>query len=262
MQYNGETNALDLFSDARAWCGIADTDTTTFTLKEFTRSANFALDRALALILKADGKWQFDDTVQTSEILDVSNNLVANTQKYAISVTWLKIGRVRVKDSAGNWITLSPTDRRDLSDPELTATAGTPAKYELLGNWLYLYPKPSYASTGGLEVQFQRAMSYFATTDTTKTPGFATQFHRLCSLHPALDYCEMNSLDKRAQAIRAKIGSPPTEASTGSGMEKDLVDFYSSRNADQKVSLELSQSDYGASELGGDGLLSGHPDRY
>lgn len=252
MQFNSETNNLDLYSDARFWCGISSSDTTTYPLADFTRNANFALDKVTALIFKSDGKWQWDDTVQTSELLDVNTALVANTQKYAVSVTWLKIGKVRVKDQQGNWITLEPADRRNLTDNQLTATAGNPKQYDILGNWLYLHPKPSYSLSGGLEIQFQRGASYFATTDTTKTPGFATHFHRLISLYAALDYCEVNSLDKRASKIRANIQT----------MEAELIQHYSSRDADAKVYLKIQNEDYGQIGLSDDERLSVNPDGF
>ena len=235
MVLSGETNKLDLYSEARSWSGIPLTDTTTLTLANFVRSANFGLDRVIALIMRADGKWQFDDANNSGEVLDVSTALVSGTQIYAIGITWLKIKQVRIKDTGGNWITLDSVDRRQLNDSQLTADAGDPKHYDKLGNYLYLHPKPNYDSAGGLEVQFQRGASYFVYNDTTKTPGFATQFHRLIALYGALDYCEINDLDKRASKVQNKITS----------MEAELIEFYSARDTDQKVGLRTSREDYG-----------------
>jgi hypothetical protein len=163
---------------------------------------------------------------------------VAGTSKYAISITWLKIGRVRVKDSGGNWITLTPVDRRDLTDAQLTGS-GTPSQYDLLGNYLYLYLTPSYSSSGGLEVQFQRGASYFAYTDTTKTPGFDSDFHRLISLYSALDYCLVSGLNQKAAGIQGKINA----------MEAEFLERYSQKDTDAKISLKPSKNDYGQSAL-------------
>lgn len=252
MQINSEANNLDLYSDARWWCGIDyATDTTSFPFKDFVRSANFGLDKVISIILRADGRWQFDDANNTStELFDVTTNIVSGTKKYAIALTWLKIKRVRIKDSAGNWITIKPKDRKEWSDSQLTATNGLPSEYDLLGNWLYLDKAPDYSSTGGLEIQYQRGASYFATTDTTKAPGFATQFHRLISLYGALDYCEVNDLDSRAAKIRLKIGSAPSDRDPGSGMERELAEFYSMRNPDDRPSISIQKEDYGQSALG------------
>ena len=245
MQVSGETNNLDLYSEARDWCGIPTSDTTTLPLATFIRSANFGLDRVISLILRADGKWQFDDNNNSGELLDVSTDLVSGTQIYSIGVTWLKIKKIRIKDSAGDWVTLTPVDRRQLSDAQLTADAGDPKRYDKLGNYLYLYPKPNYASTGGLEVQYQRGASYFAYNATTTVPGFDSDFHILIALYGALDYCEKNDLHSRASAIRAKIGVPQTQAQAGFGLENELMERYSSKDADQKVSLRTRKENYG-----------------
>lgn len=250
MQFNSETNGLDLYSDTRFLCGIDETsDTTSYPIKAFTRNANFALDRVLSLIFKADN-WLFDDTNQTGELLDVSNNLVNGTQKTACSVTWLTIERLRIKDPNGNLIILPELNRRQQGNAQLTAPAGTPTSYFRLGNYLYFDKAPNYNATGGIEVQFQRGASYFANGDTTKAPGFATQFHRLVSLWGALDWCDLNS-PSRSPSIRARIGSPPDlmNNQAGSGMEKELVDFYSRRDGDARPTLTTRREDYGQSGL-------------
>jgi hypothetical protein len=234
MQFNSEANSNDLYTDFRELCGISSSDTTTFTTTQFARKANFGQERGTTLVLKADGRWQHDDTSNTStELLDVTTNLASGTGKYATSVTWLKIARVRIKDAQGNWKTLTRKDRRDISDDQLVAS-GTPDTYDITGNWIYIRPIPNYASTAGLEVQFQRGPSYFVPGDTTKTPGFASPFHRLCSLYPALEYCEDQQMDWRVQSIRGKIAD--TEA--------ELIAFYSERN-DEKLTLTTPREDYG-----------------
>ncbi len=234
MQLSGNANNLDLFSDARKWAGISTSDITTLTLAEFVLSANFGLDRVVSMIMRADGTWQWDDTNNTDRQIATSG-LKANQPDYSIAITFLKVKKVRIKDSSGNWITLKPIDRRQLSDAQLTADAGDPKYYDKLGNSFVLYPQPSYTSAGGLEIQFQRGASYFVFDDTTKEPGFASQFHRLISLYGSLDYCEQNDLEKRVKKIQNKI----------TAMEAELVEFYSSRDTDQKVGLRTSTEDYG-----------------
>lgn len=240
MIYNGETNNQDLYSDTRFLIGVSSTDTTTFPLVDFTRSANFALDKVVSVIFRADNRWEFDDSNST-DLPIATASLVANQQDYGIAVTHLKILKVRVKDQQGEWVSLNPINRRDLTDSQLTATAGDPVNYDIIGNSIFVYPKPSYSSTGGLELQYQRGGSYFITTDTTKTPGFASQFHRLISLYAALDYCETNTMSQRVTIIQNKITL----------LENELVVFYSSRDMDSKISLRPQANDYGQSALGG-----------
>lgn len=245
MQLSGETNNLDLYSEARDWCNIPTSDTTTLPLAVFVRSANFGLDRVISLILRSDGKWQFDDNNNSDELLDVTESLVANTQKYSIALTWLKIKKVRIKDRNGKWVTLTPVDRRQLTDAQLTEDAGDPKRYDKLGKYLYLHTTPDYASANGLEVQYQRGASYFTYNATATIPGFDSDFHILIALYGARDYCEKNGLDKRAAVIRAKIGSPPVDGKAGFGLENELMERYSSRDTDQKVGLRSRREDYG-----------------
>lgn len=251
MQFNSEANSLDLVSDCKYWCGISSSDTTSYPLTDMARNANFALDRIHMLILTADGKWNYQDTNDASSpMLDTSTNLVSGTRRYAVPITWLKISRVRVKDAQGNWVTLRPRSRRSWNDATLNGDSGTPQEYDLVGGWIELDRAPNYASTGGLEVQLHKGPSYFASNDTTKTPGFAAPFHRLVSLYMALDYCEADSdLEKRATKIRNRIGRPPTEGDLGAGMEKLLVDHYAMRNIDNKPSLQAQREDYGQAGL-------------
>lgn len=238
MEFNQNSNNLDLYSDFRFWCGIDQTDTTTFVIKEFTRLANFALDKIVSLIFRSDNKWQWDDN-NNADLIIATDDLVAEQEDYSITVTHLKIAKVRIKDSSGNWITLKPKDRRELTDAQLTAPAGTPTSYDKLGNSYFLNPKSSYNSSEGFEVQFQRGASYFAYDDTTKEPGFASQFHRLVSLYTAKDYCTINSLNNRLAMINNEIQK----------MELELIEFYSSRDADSKFSISIRQDDYGQSAL-------------
>lgn len=229
---------LDLYGDTRNWCGIDPTDVITYSLRNFTRDVNFGLDKVVSLIFRSDGAWKWDDTNQTNTLIATAN-LTANTQTYAIAVTDLKITKIRIKDQQGNWVSLTPKSRRQLTDSELTATASDPKTYFKLGNKIFLNPTPSYSSTLGFEVQFQRGASYFVYTDTTKTPGFATQFHRLISLYASLDYCEINDLVNRAVKIKEKIQS----------LEAELIEFYSSRANDEALSITPRKEDYGEDAL-------------
>ena len=238
MQFQSETNGLDLYSDCLYWCGIASTDTTSYPIKDFTRNANFAVDKVTSLIMRSDGRWKWDDS-NNVDLPIATIPLVANQQDYPIAVTHLKIKKIRIKDSAGNWVSLTPVDRNELTDSQLTATAGDPKRYDKIGNSIFLYPAPSYSSVAGFEVQFQRAGNYFDYTDNTKEPGFASQFHRLISLYPASDYCSVNGLNTRLAIIANEITK----------LTLELVEYYSSRSDDKRTSMSLSKDDFGESAL-------------
>lgn len=225
MKFNHGTDSL--YADALYFAGASATD---FPIAAFTRLGNAGLDRVTSLIQRSDTTWEWDDDNQTDLPIAVTD-MTASRADYSLAVTHLKVLRVRVMDQSGNWITLDPVSRRDLSDAELAAT-GTPQKYDKLGSSIFLYPKPSYGASGGIEVQFQRPASYFEITDTAKEPGFAAQFHRLISLHAAADFCDANGKDQRAASIRKRIES----------LETELVEFYADRDRDHEPSMSVERT--------------------
>jgi hypothetical protein len=242
MQFSSGTNSI--VDDARYW---SRSNSTTYAIADLVRNANTALDRVISLIFRADNTWEFDDANNT-DLPIATTSLVSAQQDYSLAVTHLKVLRVRAKNTSGNWVTLDPVSRRDVSDSEL-ASSGTPSKYDKLGNSIFLTPEPNYASSGGLEVQFQRGADYFTTADTTKSPGFASQFHRLISLYAALDHTDSRSMEKQSAKIRARIEP----------LEQELIEFYSSRDYDRAHSLSLRRDDYGGYELGAGGRSSDNP---
>jgi len=261
MQFNGESNNLDLYSEAREWCGIengdggATADTSSWPLKRFTRDCNIALDDLHAIIIRADGTWKYDDSNNSaSELLDTSKTVSA-ARSVTIPVTWLKISRVRITiTSTGQKIVLRPGDRRTWSTSQLNGDTGTPTEYVVIGNYLYL----DASCTGTLEVQYQKGASYFAYTDTTKVPGFASPFHPLVAWISALAYCERNDLDSRAAKLRNKIGRPPAEGDSGAGAKRELAEFYATRQIDDRPTARPQREDYGESALG-DSFGGGNP---
>lgn len=247
MQFNSHATNLDIVSDVLFWTGTTVDD---YPLVDITRNANFALDRVVSLIQKADNKWEWEDS-NNSDLPIATTSLVADQSDYSLAVTHLKIHKLRIKDPNGNLISLEPKNRKDMTDSELTESAGTPRTYDKMGNSVFLFPKPSYASTGGLEIQFQRGANYFASTDTTKVPGFATQFHRLVPLYAARDYCSKSGLDSRVAVIDKEITK----------LESELVEFYSARNFDEKQFLSLRKEDFGEDSVGR-ARGGSHPDRF
>ena len=239
---------MAVFSDTSTYLGIvqdidyilfgSSTATSPYAIADKTRNINNAYDKVVSLILQADGRWEWDDNNKTDLPIGTTS-LVANQQDYEMSAaTFLKILKVEIKDSSGNWKVLSPISLDDKTTQSITdykSTAGTPQEYDKLGNSIFLYPKPSYASSGGLKIFYQRNVTYFSATDTTEVPGFAEPFHRILSYGAALDYAIANSMQSKINILKPLM----TELETG------LMKFYSSRGRDEKMTIKLQQENYG-----------------
>jgi hypothetical protein len=221
-----------ILSEARRF---TKTNTTSYQTADITESVNRAYDRVVSLINQASGRWQWDDTNQT-DLPVATTALVSSQQDYQLDTNFYMVERVEVKDEVGNWTRLAPFDKADIFDQSITdflSGAGMPQYYDIVGNSVLLYPKPSYAQNASLKVFCQRGPSYFTVSDSTKTPGFAPLFHRLLPLWAAYDYCAINLV---ATADRFKADIQELEAA--------LTEHYARRNKDEHTTLKARVLNY------------------
>jgi hypothetical protein len=214
---------------------LVNTDSVKFPIADKTRIINRWYERTVGRILEADGRWQFDDTNYTTLPI-ATTNLVSNQQDYSFAVRFLRIDRMEIKNEAGQWQWLQPVDQNDarkVSITQLGDQIGVPRYYDKLADSVFLYPRPGYNSTAGLKAYYQRTADLFVATDTTKEPGFASIFHKLLAVGPALEYAQANGLNPN------KIQILSTELQT---MENDIKEFYSKRSKDEQVSLQTAWS--------------------
>lgn len=208
---------------------------------------NNIVNRISSLILMSDHRWRWDDSNQT-DLPIATAALVANQQDYSISSSHLIIERIEVKDTNGNWRLLTPIDQSALKGynkdamSEYQETAGTPEEYDLIGDSIFLYPKPSYSQVASLKIYFARGPSEFTDAqiwtsyalDGTKVPGFNTLFHDLIPLLVAYEYCSIYHRE-RAGFLYVQVQQ----------REKALQDFYTQRLNDgvkgMRVSLESNK---------------------
>lgn len=215
----------EILAEARR---LVKADSTSYSTSDITDSVNRAYDRVVSLIREAEGRWQWDDDNNT-DIAIATTPLVADQQDYELDVTHLEIDRFEVKDEDSTWYKLAPIDQADVYDATVTSllsTAGVPMYYDKIGNMVFLYPKPSYSQAASLKIWYKRGPSYFATSDTTKVPGFASIYHRILPLYAAYDYAFINQL-----TVKDDLGS------SISLMEEDIQAHYARRDRDDKLRL-------------------------
>lgn len=246
-----------VFSDSSTKLGIVEdvdfllfgstTATSPYALADKVRNINVAYDEVADLIMKADHSWEWDDNNKT-DLPEATAALVANQQDYGITdVTFLKILKIEIKDSSGNWNPLFPIgldQKRQVSITDYMKTAGIPREYDKRGGSLYLYPKPNYSQSASLKILYQRLPTLFTASSTTDVPGFNRAFHRLLSYKAALTYAIAHGMNGKINTLSSEIGK----------LEVRLVDFYGTRDHDEKQSFSTDKEDYGHSS-GFDGGL-------
>lgn len=241
MKFNSYSDSAGLCQDTDFWVG---TDTTKYSLVHKARNATEWLKKAGLWIWEATGIWEFDDSNLTT-LPVATTTLVDSQQDYELPTTIFKLDRVEVLDSNSNFQRLFPIDKSQIEDQSMTEfheTAGLPIYYDIVGNSLMLYPKPSSSNvtlTNGLKIYVARDVDPFVSTDTSKEPGFSEYFHRIISIGMALDYAIANGLqDKVVILKRVLYGDPNVRDDIG--LKGELQKAYGTRDRDFKTRLNIT----------------------
>jgi hypothetical protein len=234
MQFNPTDKSISLVGDIDFLLfGDSSVLNTDYSLIDRTRNINIAYDETVAELYRADPNYKWDDTTNTDFPI-ATTDLIANTDHYVLLDSALVIHKVRIKDAQGNWITLTPKLRSELTDTELNAT-GTPDKYFKIDNAVFPLPVPDYGATAGVELAFQRGGNHFASTDTDDSPGFNLQFHQILSISAALRYAMANGMSEKTKTLQEMKED----------IRSKMVEHYQLRSPDEKPKFRLKRSTRG-----------------
>jgi len=203
--------------------GISETDTTTFPVAPFIRSANTWTRKTIFEIWKNSAGWEFDDSNHT-DLPIATTTLVNGQQDYSLPTEALDILRVEVLDSSGDYQLMKLIDKSEVGESlsEYYETAGMPFQYDLLGNSIFLYPKPSTSqvtAAKGLKLYLSRDIDEFTITDTSQQPGFVNSFHEIIAFGSAYDFAIANGIQNKITILRREIDR----------INLGIEDYYSQR---------------------------------
>ena len=232
MVFNDSTGGQGIVQDIDFNCG---SDINSYTLIDKTRNVNNWMSRVAFLIESANNTWLFDDRNNTDFPI-ATTDLVSGQPDYKLDVTHLIVRHLEIADSTGNWNNINAIhpDDPDFKRISNDSSTGVPTRYAKIGSSIILYPTPNYNygisygnSVGGLRAYFQRDLSYFKVSDTTKAPGFNQQFHKLLSIGASYDFCKKNQLPQKNDLFNDIQIS-----------EQGLLEFYSSRSKDDAPKMK------------------------
>ena len=230
MQFNPTDKSISIIGDIDFLLfGDSSILNSDYSLIDRTRNVNIALDEVVSELFKADPNFMWDDTTNTNFPI-ATLDLTANQDHFTVPDASLVIHRFRVHDRNGKWVTLTPKLRRELTDSELEAT-GVPSKYYKIDNAFFPVPIPDYGATKGIELEFQRGANHFVSTDTTKKPGFNSQFHQFLSVGAALRYAVANGMDKKVNHLIAEKER----------IKNAILEHYERRSPDERPKLRLKR---------------------
>ena len=195
LQYSGHATTQDITTMAEK---LSKSNSTSFPIAEKTLYANQALKIILTWIHQAYGGWLYDDSNYT-DFPEATTTLTSDQTDYVLPIDATVIQGVSIKQADGTWypliaITLEQIQDRRISESEFYKVSSTPRYYRPLANAIKIYPPSNYTLTSAIKVYESRDASLFTITDTTKTPGFDSQFHEAVATYVALQYAKINGL--------------------------------------------------------------------
>jgi len=197
LTFSDTSTKLGMIQACERYTGLGDTaiSGSATLLKEFTAHINQQNRKVWFMLFQAFGGWQYDDSNQT-DLPYATTTLVASQTGFAIPANAVTIKGVEILNEGGVWEKLSPIALEQIQEyspiGEFFNVAGTPRYYQLIGRTLKIYPKSDTTTTSGLKVFFDRGSVDFASTDTTKTPGFIGEFHDILPIGASLEWLKIN----------------------------------------------------------------------
>jgi len=236
MQFNDTTNLNGLIQSCEEWSrlGIGQISGNTNRLKRFTRLINNNYHKAVSAILESMDGWDFDDPNHGDTGFIKTYNLTADQQEVSLPLSdkILKVKRAEVSYDGSSWYRAMPIDINEYGGVSTTSDiAGhfsvTNPFYDMVGNYVYLYPVPGSSVTGGLKLWVTREIDEFTTADTTQEPGIAEPFHEMLAVGASRDYSLQEGLNNVADLTAVY-----------SDYENRARRFYGSRQEDRHMVLK------------------------
>jgi len=231
MVFSDSTNNLGIVEQTRALMRV---DSTQWTTANIVNSCNNWLDFVMSYGVANDKFLQFDDTNHT-KLAEGTSDLTVNITDYSFLTdeqgnpikTLLGVSLL----TGGYYQPLTPVDRAEINLATFGVLTGTPTQYDKISdNIIRLDRKPSATVTNGLKYYFQRAGSYFAATDTTKSPGVAPDLHRGFVITSAYD----GALTLGLQNLQALSVERQFEI-------QKMHEYFNTRNNDQPKRIVIAQ---------------------
>ena len=200
----------ELLESIEHWAGFEPDDVKNDAKlkKLFTARLNRRLERALGMVGAGSRLSQADDTnyqehpFSLFDIVEEQNDYEFLTDEDGNSISDITAVMIKVGSSFRkiDKVTLDHNKAELIMSPN--AKPGVPNRYLERNNTIFLDPVPNYNLTEGAKLFYKRVPSYFATTDTTKSPGIPVEFHEMLAVGAAYDYLLVNKPNARVKISR------------------------------------------------------------
>lgn len=227
MQFSDTTDKQGLIEDITFLLGV---NTGNYSLADRTRNMNERYRMVWQMIFESYGGWKFmDDNVSDAStgVPYADQTITSSLGLYPFPVAGLTANGAAFKPtSASNFQKLLPLTHEEfmaMGGDGRFASNGVPVYYMLQGDIVRLLPTPNFTLASALRLYFDQGVSLFIATDTTKTPGFASIFHRMLSVGGSLDYALARQMQDKVVSL----------SNLWVDYERRLRGFYSKRFMDR-----------------------------
>ncbi len=232
MQYNNESNHQDIVTMSEK---LSKSNSVSFPIEEKTLYANQSLKMVLTWIHDAYGGWIYDDNNNTT-FPEATTTLQVNQVDYALPVNNTEVQGVSVKTVGNVWypleaVTLEQINDTGISEAQFYNVSAQPKYYRLTAKSIKIYPAANYTQADSLKLYESRETSLFVPTDTTKEPGFDSQYHEAIPTFMALQYAKINQLSNKNDLQDDWDGNEKMTGRVG-GFKKMIQGDYNKRFED------------------------------
>lgn len=227
LQYSDITLKQGIIQAEEDYCELGDAGISgnSLLLAQFTRHNNNALSQIWSWIFEASGG-TYDDSNQ-SDLPSAIQDLGITTSKYALPSSALTVVGIEVANSSGYFTKLHPTKNKEIQRTwtlgDFGRLSGTPSEYIWKGDTILLDYIATVAVTGGFKVFFDRGSVAFIAGDTSKQPGFASEFHNAVAVGGSIPYLSVHKPQSSSLVLRQAEWVQ---------FKKDIQSFYANRFKD------------------------------
>lgn len=219
MQFSDNTGGQGIIEDISFLLGA---DSNNYKIADRTRNVNERFRMVWDMIFESYGGWKWqDDNANANPYGDV--NVSSGVGTGGLPTGTLTVREAQLKDSSGVYHPLICITEEEYvamgGDAVWNNQTGFPSYILFYEDTWKLLPSPNYTLAGALRIYFDADITTFATTDTTKVPGFASPYHRMLSIGAALDFAMARNLKDKAVFLQ----------NLWNDYEKRLRGFYEKR---------------------------------
>ncbi len=232
LQYNSDSDSQDIISVVG---DLTNTDTTQYPLKAITRAINKWNKIVWSWIFEAYGGWLYDDANNTTDFPTAVTDLVLNQVDYSLPSTALAVRGVEIKTVGNVWyplifLTEEQIRDRNIAEAQFMNVPAQPKFYFPYAGSFKIYPAANYAQASSLRVSFARGSLSFASTDTTKSPGFISEFHEVLPVGAAYEFAARKGLEN-TEDLKEQLFGHFTRSGLiqGTGYKDRIKNYYSER---------------------------------